>query len=151
MYLTRGEVHPGSVWVWRDADTRWSQPTCSFCGSISPLSVAEFLEAGNDASGSEWRDGWPHKFYVTDDDGKEWKFYAEHLVDLSLEEFARVTSAVARVLKVTFEYDIVGRMKIRAPSYGYQVWRKDGVEHILSGSTEPRDWELRLVEELQGA
>ena len=151
--LHRGhDVNPGAVWIWREATSRWPQATCSFCGSVSPLDAAEWLNNGNDASGSEWKLGWPHKFYISDDTGLEWKFYSEHLTPLGQEDFAKVTEAIARVLKIRFEYDAADRMLVRAPSYGYQAWVVDGVERgsVLPEDREIKAWETELNTEMLG-
>lgn len=151
--LNRGhDVHPGAVWIWREATDRWPQETCSFCGSVNPLKAAAWLNNGNDASGSTWKLGWPHKFYVSDDEGLEWKFYSEHLTELSSEDFATVTEAIARVLNIRFEYDTTDRMLVRAPSYGYQAWVIDGVNRgsSLPGGNELKAWETELNTEMLG-
>jgi hypothetical protein len=39
--------------------------TCSYCGSIHPADLAAALESGAaKLGGSDWKYGWPHKFYV---------------------------------------------------------------------------------------
>lgn len=38
---------------------------CNYCGSMDPAELAELIEAGKATmSGSDWKYGWPHKFYV---------------------------------------------------------------------------------------
>jgi hypothetical protein len=149
--LTRGhDVHPGTVWVWREPTERWSQYTCSFCGSVRPLDAAEWLERGNEASGSEWKYGWPHKFYVSDNEGKEWKFYSEHLTELGPESFARVSEAIASTLRIRFVYDPADRMFVKAPEYGYQTWVHRGVEQTPLAVSPERTWEAELTEEILG-
>lgn len=38
---------------------------CGYCGSMDPIGLAELIEAGKATmSGSDWKYGWPHKFYV---------------------------------------------------------------------------------------
>lgn len=149
--LTRGhDVHPGTVWVWREPTERWSQHTCSFCGSVRPLNAAEWLEHGNNASGSDWKFGWPHKFYLSDDEGKEWKLYSEHLTELGPDSFQRVTTAIANVLHIRFEYDAADRMFVRAPEFGYQTWLYNGVEHVSAPTDASRIWEAELTEEILG-
>ncbi len=39
--------------------------TCSHCGSMNPEDLVKALEAGASLEGSDWKYGWPHKFYVT--------------------------------------------------------------------------------------
>jgi hypothetical protein len=38
--------------------------TCSYCGSIHPEDLLNALRAGAKAGGSDWKYGWPHKFYI---------------------------------------------------------------------------------------
>ena len=38
---------------------------CSYCGSVSPAEAIKFLkQPGTRFSGSDWKYGWPHKFYI---------------------------------------------------------------------------------------
>lgn len=50
--------------VWRPADERDCFRTCSFCGSIHPEDLYSAILAGARLGGSDWKYGWPHKFYV---------------------------------------------------------------------------------------
>ncbi len=46
----------GGVEPWR---------TCSYCGSMHPLDLLDFLSKGLvDLHGADWKYGWPHKFYA---------------------------------------------------------------------------------------
>lgn len=151
MTFTRGqEVHPGTVWLWREPTSMWTQETCSFCGSVRANLVAEWLENGNDASGSDWKRGWPHKFYATDNDEKRWKFYSEHLTELGPDTFAQVSKAILDALRIEFAYDTVGRMFVRAPSFGYQTWRYKGVYRESLPTAETGAWEFILDREILG-
>ncbi|MHB2016975.1 MAG: hypothetical protein ACYCW6_08535 [Candidatus Xenobia bacterium] len=38
--------------------------TCSYCGCIHPEDLLNALNAGATLGGSDWKYGWPHKFYV---------------------------------------------------------------------------------------
>lgn len=38
--------------------------TCSYCGSIHPEDLVKVLAEGATLGGSDWKYGWPHKFYV---------------------------------------------------------------------------------------
>lgn len=58
----------------QDHPIEWSaripdEPTivrCSYCGSITPqLAMALLKDPGTGFSGSDWKYGWPHKFYLT--------------------------------------------------------------------------------------
>jgi hypothetical protein len=55
---------------WREPDSSrepYGYPfrTCSFCGSIHPEDLMAYLESGvAGLDGSDWKYGWPHKYYV---------------------------------------------------------------------------------------
>ena len=38
--------------------------SCSYCGSMHPEDLLKAIEAGAKLGGSDWKYGWPHKFYV---------------------------------------------------------------------------------------
>jgi hypothetical protein len=38
--------------------------SCSFCGSMHPEDLLTAIKAGATLGGSDWKYGWPHKFYV---------------------------------------------------------------------------------------
>jgi len=56
--------------TWRDPFDREDGPyketyrTCSYCGSIHPEDLLRVLTEGATLGGSDWKYGWPHKFYV---------------------------------------------------------------------------------------
>jgi hypothetical protein len=54
--------------AWRDPSMSepYSYPfrTCSYCGSIHPGDLLKYLGEGAHLEGSDWKYGWPHKFYV---------------------------------------------------------------------------------------
>ena len=59
--------------TWRDLETGradGSSPrpfrSCSYCGSIHPEDLMAALDKGARMGGSDWKYGWPHKFYVYD-------------------------------------------------------------------------------------
>lgn len=87
--MTEVEVDHGLVWpdkptchglghrtgepLWRpprsvDEDDPYEQTyrSCSYCGCIHPEDLYQLLqnEAGVNLGGSDWKYGWPHKFYV---------------------------------------------------------------------------------------
>lgn len=57
-------------WAWhkRPASERWPQGepfrVCSYCGSIHPEDLLAALDAGAELHGSDWKYGFPHKFYI---------------------------------------------------------------------------------------
>jgi len=60
---------------------------CRYCGSMPPSETIRLLkDADTKVSGSDWKYGWPHKFYIHPPKG--WgKFYSVHLYDATEEEF----------------------------------------------------------------
>lgn len=50
--------------VWRPANDQTAFRTCSYCGCIHPEDLYSALLAGAKLGGSDWKYGWPHKFYV---------------------------------------------------------------------------------------
>jgi hypothetical protein len=38
--------------------------TCDYCGSIHPEDLIRLVRSGATVRGSDWKYGWPHKFYV---------------------------------------------------------------------------------------
>jgi hypothetical protein len=41
-----------------------SYRTCGYCGSMHPEDLVRMLAQGATLGGSDWKYGWPHKFYV---------------------------------------------------------------------------------------
>ena len=136
---------------WRTADPRGPYRTCSFCGSMHPedllrvlddersqcLTTKEFTEVlksvGPGLGGLkeklppitlEWADrkyGYPHKLYVTHNNGEgagAWgKFYVAHLFELPDRTFQEVAVTLAAKTRVMFERDAVGtKWKMIQPS-----------------------------------
>ena len=56
--------------AWREPHNRAGGPyvetfrTCSYCGSIHPEDLLRAVNSGATLGGSDWKYGWPHKFYV---------------------------------------------------------------------------------------
>lgn len=53
--------------VWRPPDTGIRElpyRTCGYCGSIHPEDLLTVLQSGAELGGSDWKYGWPHKFYL---------------------------------------------------------------------------------------
>jgi hypothetical protein len=58
--------------IWRPAGVRLHPEndhipafrTCKYCGSIHPEDLVNALAAGAKLGGSDWKYGWPHKFYI---------------------------------------------------------------------------------------
>lgn len=113
MVMRRGEdPHPGTTWVF--------SPRCTYCGSVSPERFLQVLRDGEDASGSDWKYGWPHKFYA----GRTHeKFYSRHLLLQDAPAFEALSEMIDAVLGVRFSYDETERLKYSAPVHGYQTFR----------------------------
>lgn len=60
VHMSKGEWRPPRV------DEPYGQTfrTCDYCGSIHPGDLLEALRNGATMHGSDWKYGWPHKFYV---------------------------------------------------------------------------------------
>lgn len=53
----------GTTWEIRTEEV--SSGNCSYCGSLSPADFIKFMnQPGTSFSGSDWKYGYPHKFYV---------------------------------------------------------------------------------------
>jgi len=94
---------------------------CSYCGSLHPKAALELLQKGVYASGSDWKYGYPHKFYIQAAENGRGKFYSRHLYDADEQTLIQLTSMLALNLGITFEIDEKG-IKYKAPYHGYQTW-----------------------------
>jgi len=103
-------------YIWRD-----DVQVCNYCGSISPEdALIRLLNPDVDASGADWKYGWPHKFYIRLY-GRPGKFYNKHLYDASNETFKALTKLMTAKLGITFSIDSTG-LRYQAPYEGYQTW-----------------------------
>lgn len=69
-----GDVSQGGIFNFDQPGWRDPQPneepygypfrTCGYCGSIHPEDLLGFLGQGAQLESSDWKYGWPHKFYV---------------------------------------------------------------------------------------
>lgn len=124
--------------------------TCSHCGSMTiDDAIKAFQTPGTRWSGSDWKYGWPHKFYIEvpcapyrrctsrsadgqfgySETSREFrKFYAVHFKDATPEQIAEWNSKVAPITGI--EYHLEGdRLKYVALYAGHQGWGeidKDG-------------------------
>lgn len=48
----------------RDGGQGQPYRTCSYCGSMHPMDLLAALKDGATMHGSDWKYGWPHKFYT---------------------------------------------------------------------------------------
>jgi hypothetical protein len=106
--------------------------TCTHCGSIHPEDFLHWLANGARLNESDWKYGWPHKFYVEDipnpqagkrvcngsDNGAPTygegakhthaKWYNIHLKDLEGEAFEAVVAVLRERTKIEFSRDEKG-------------------------------------------
>lgn len=96
---------------WRD------DGTCSFCGSLTVAEATRLLTTlGTHYSGSDWKYGWPHKFYIG-----HGKFYAEHLMDATPEQLAAFNVVAEPTIGITYFLQD-GQLGYRTPHRGFQTW-----------------------------
>jgi hypothetical protein len=108
--------------VWRPSTEDCQHRTCSYCGSAHPQDLLTILEAGGKLGGSDWKYGWPHKFYVKGAKGQHLgKFYSDHIMDEGYsEEALRVLLAkLEEHAGIVFRLE-AGELKFSAPYHGYQ-------------------------------
>lgn len=114
--------HKMEWWTRAGEDRR----TCSYCGCVHPADLLRLIEAGAEVGGSDWKYGWPHKFYVTTPSNPEqkgiWaKWYNEHLKDAGYDDeaLALLLAKLEKHSGIRFELD-GGRLRYRAPHAGYR-------------------------------
>lgn len=123
--------------------------TCEYCGCIHPEDLLDALKAGATLGGSDWKYGWPHKFYVDaipnpypdfpivigsrSEGGVKTcdapqpagpllrgKWYNEHLIDIrDLPLFAELRDLITHRAGIYFDFKD-GELVYRAPHHGYQ-------------------------------
>ena len=118
----RGESFLQDITFWEKREDGLRH--CSYCGSFHPDDLANALQANTARlGGSDWKYGYPHKFYVYPM-GKpgsiDGKFYTRHLLDLSDEDFSRIAPLVSAASGIEFVRDEQGEMMYRAPYHGFQ-------------------------------
>ena len=92
---------------------------CSYCGSLHPRDLLDAIASGATLSGSDWKYGWPHKFYLHGGKVGHAKFYNIHLMDLDDESFIHVRNVLTREAGIEF-FKEEGQLMFRAPHAGYQ-------------------------------
>jgi hypothetical protein len=93
---------------------------CSYCGSIHFDDIRKVLAEGGKLGGSDWKYGYPHKFYVYPKDGSMLKFYTAHIQDLKDEEFTEFAVLLKTYTGIEFSKDEQGNVMYHAPYHGYQ-------------------------------
>lgn len=124
--------------------------SCSYCGSIHPEDLLAAIKAGATLGGSDWKYGWPHKFYVEHipnpypdlpivtrhtTAGGVWtcgephpagpfvraKWYNKHLHDLAgTPLLAELCANLLATTDIQFEINAEGKLRYSAPYAGYQ-------------------------------
>lgn len=90
--------------TWR-SDIR-EYPSCSYCGSMDPETLAKHVQAGAKIELADMKYGWPHKLYLNDIVAGHAKFYTEHLQDATPEQ----RKTIERALGLAFEFSEDGRV-----------------------------------------
>lgn len=107
-------------WWWQPGEPYY---TCSYCGSVHPMALHEILKTpGAHFSGSDWKYGYPHKFYLDMPADALWqgspsqhmKFYTRHLSDLPDEELKPLAELIEPFFAIRFFRDDDGRLSYRA-------------------------------------
>lgn len=106
--------------VWTPADEGRAYRHCSYCGSIHPEDLLRLLAGGARLGGSDWKYGWPHKFYLSNPFGK---WYNEHLLDEGYDEEAlkAILEALEEHCNIAFNIDPEKGLGYQAPYRGYQA------------------------------
>jgi hypothetical protein len=118
-----GDVSQGGIFRFGEPvyEKRDGLLDCSYCGSFHPKDALELLKKGVHASGSDWKYGWPHKFYISGYSNGGGKFYSKHLYDADEKTFEELTDLLAKKLGIRFNIDEKGLSYI-APYGGFQTW-----------------------------
>jgi hypothetical protein len=118
-----GEPHYQGIEAgWKPPTERVPYRHCYYCGSLHPEDLLAALAEGDRLGGSDWKYGWPHKFYLYPPVGHGMhKWYNQHLLDQGYSEQARDEL----ILKLEQHSGILfwfegGQLHYRAPSVGYQ-------------------------------
>ena len=110
---------------------------CSYCGSLHPEDALKLLQKGVKASGSDWKYGWPHKFYIQAEENGAGKFYSKHLYDANDQTFKVLTDELATKLGIRFLIDKEG-LAYKAPYRGFQTWINSGFKEVAP--KVPENW-----------
>ncbi len=96
--------------------------TCCHCGSIDAGSALVALVTNDTQySGSDWKYGYPHKFYFVIPGFGQAKFYSKHLRDATEDQLILWNRLAHNTVQVTFEFEAETRkMFYRAPYSGFQ-------------------------------
>lgn len=106
-------------WKWRtrEGDTFRS---CPYCGSVHPDDLLEALNKGARLGGSDWKYGFPHKFYVYGGPPNMIKFYTLHLLDMTDEAYDAFAPILSQYSGITWGRNAEKGRYYQAPYHGYQ-------------------------------
>jgi len=113
-----GMAHLVDDWRWRTCEGD-SFRSCPYCGSVHPDDLVEALKHGASLTGSDWKYGFPHKFYVRGGPPNMIKYYTVHLLDMSNEAFDAFAPILSQQSGITFGRNAQG-IYYQAPYHGYQ-------------------------------
>ena len=99
---------------------------CNFCGSLRVRDAIRLLQTpGTRFSGSDWKYGWPHKFYI--DNPGYYKFYTIHLRDANDTEFELFAKVSRETFGINWVRDEKG-IQFQAPrSRNIGGWQLSGI------------------------
>ena len=102
--------------TWKDLE---DIKICSYCGSLEPGIFLDYLKnPSNKVSGSDWKYGWPHKFYISVQQHM-FKFYNIHLIEPSIPK--ELFKLIEERFQIVF-IPIDGKLHYKAPAVGYQYY-----------------------------
>ncbi len=160
-YAKRTRKQPPEAGI-PDVEDPWAH--CTYCGSLKPLdTIAFFQMAGMRFSGSDWKYGFPHKFYLTvpcepfqdvisshSKDGvttyetgtrqtRNYKFYLAHMDDATNGEIRMWNRIVAPHVGVWLRRDPDKGIAYTAVTPGFQTWGTIGKQHPGGDAREAMD------------
>jgi hypothetical protein len=121
----RPTVHDASRYLNPLIEPHWREHLgwrhCSYCRSIHPGDLLTALARGATLGGSDWKYGWPHKFYVEKAGPGAVKWYNTHLEDTGYgaEALAALLAALEQHAGIRFELRPEG-LWYSAPYHGFQ-------------------------------
>lgn len=114
------KAHAGDILSQVTGGLKFKAGRCEWCGSMTFERALELLKTpGTKYSGSDWKYGWPHKFYVGDG-----KFYSEHLRDVPDAQLLEWNLVAQPLLGIVFvrEEDQPDELFFGAPEAGFQTY-----------------------------
>jgi hypothetical protein len=117
------KAHELDPFASRFGEPKWRDDgTCSYCGSMTPAEALRLMGTdGTKYSGSDWKYGWPHKFYISNDAAPAArKFYTTHLSDCTDEELVKFSRMSDQYFGITWGRDQRGVFYKSLPDM--QLW-----------------------------